>query len=135
MGLSVLNGVANFILKGKCSRSIIHKNHANNYFLCLILIVLTLCSVPRSKTQRAGKPVPKQSLVKNGGVLRPRKNIPSLPAACDMYLIVFQAPLTHVQGGLLLGVGDGGRVVGYKTFFLPKKSLRFWRKWIGAHFH
>jgi len=33
-------------------------------------------------------------------------------------------PLTHAQGGLLLGVGDGGRVVRYRTLFLPKKSLR-----------
>jgi len=35
-------------------------------------------------------------------------------------------PLTHAQGGLLLGVGDGGRVVRYSTLFLPKKSLRVW---------
>jgi hypothetical protein len=33
-------------------------------------------------------------------------------------------PLTHAQGGLLLGVGDGGRVVRYRTLFLPIKSLR-----------
>jgi hypothetical protein len=105
------------------------------------VLVLTLCSVLRSKTRRAGKLVPKQSSVKNGNVLRPRKYIPSLPPAFDMYLIVFrvylinvqvhtctgflfntlqiqiryliqvsihQATLTHVQGGILLGVGDGG---------------------------
>jgi hypothetical protein len=29
--------------------------------------------------------------------------------------------LTPDQGGLLLGVGDGGRVVRYRTLFLPKK--------------
>jgi hypothetical protein len=32
-----------------------------------------------------------------------------------------RSPLTHGQGGLLLGVGDGGRVVRYSTLFLPKK--------------
>jgi hypothetical protein len=44
-------------------------------------------------------------------------------------------PLTHAQGGLLLGVGDGGRVVRYSTLFLPKKSLRVWWRLIGGHFH
>jgi hypothetical protein len=34
--------------------------------------------------------------------------------------------LTPDQRGLLLGVGDGGRVVRYRTLFLPKKSLRVW---------
>ncbi len=34
---NVLNGVANYIQKGKCIRSILHKNHSNIYFLCLIL--------------------------------------------------------------------------------------------------
>jgi hypothetical protein len=32
--------------------------------------------------------------------------------------------LTHAQGGLLLGVGDGGKEVRYRTLFLPIKSLR-----------
>ncbi len=58
--------------------------------------MLTLCSVPRSKTRRAEKLVPKQSSVKNGDVLRPRKNIPSLPPAFDMHLIVFRVYLINV---------------------------------------
>jgi hypothetical protein len=29
-------------------------------------------------------------------------------------------PMTHVQGGLLLGVGDGGGEVRYRTSFSPK---------------
>jgi hypothetical protein len=41
-------------------------------------------------------------------------------------------PLTYAQGGLLLGVWDGGRVVRYRTLYLPKKSLKVWRRWIGA---
>jgi hypothetical protein len=37
-------------------------------------------------------------------------------------------PMTLAHGGLLLGVGDGGKVVRYRTLFLPKKSLRVWRR-------
>jgi hypothetical protein len=38
--------------------------------------------------------------------------------------------LTKVQGGLLLGVWDGGRGVRYRTSFLPENIAQVLEKWI-----
>ena len=37
------------------------------------------------------------------------------------------------QGGLLLGVGDGGRGGWVQDFFSPQKSLRFWSGDLSGH--
>ncbi len=46
------------------------------------------------------------------------------------YLIQVQA-----QGGLLLGVGDGGGELGTELLFLSRKIAKVLVEWICGHFH
>jgi hypothetical protein len=46
------------------------------------------------------------------------------PEGSFVWLTFCHSALTHAQRGLLLGVGDGERVVRYRTLFLPSQKIR-----------